>query len=532
MVSVKRIFSWFLALLILVGSVPAVALAESDGEVFVQSLIADPDSEDGEELLDGYIYQLFYGQIATYRRKAGDRLTGNTKILYDALVPILRQIAAGERTSTTIGVGRSVYTNGGTLAADAQATFTAEEVNYTALIDALLTDLPYEMYWYDKTGSTSIMEFGGATISQIRIGFPVAWNYHGSESFTVECQTARSAAQAAANSAAVVARYADKTDYEKLVGYKDEICRLTDYDYDAAWEGNFSEDDDPWQLIHVFDGDSTTNVVCEGYAKAFMYLCQQTDFAGDVTCITVYGMMGGAHMWNIVTLEGQNYLVDVTNSEDDAVGYDGSLFLAGGTGSIAEGYRVNGWDYTYTDYNGALNRIVQLWGADDDSILNLASRNYEPPQGVQITAVNLRPESAGIYFAGSFAVSGNTPVARRGIAVSLRSQTPVADNSDPLSFWTEGKTSILVTNILDTDQDAASNGSRAAMPIYARAYVQLTDGTYIYSDVVAMNLQQVAEAADTKWQTLDDTQKTELSAMFAKFQSVMTHWNLPNLKNN
>jgi hypothetical protein len=173
-----------------------------------------------------------------------------------------------------------------------------------------------------------------------------------------------------------------------------------------------------------------------------------------------------------------------------------------------------------------------LWGADDDSILNLASRNYEPPQGVQITAVNLRPESAGIYFAGSFAVSGNTPVARRGIAVSLRSQTPVADNSDPLSFWTEGKTSILVTNILDTDQDAASNGNRAAIPIYARAYVQLTDGTYIYSDVVAMNLQQVAEAADTKWQTLDDTQKTELSAMFAKFQSVMTHWNLPNLKNN
>lgn len=34
------------------------------------------------------------------------------------------------------------------------------------------------------------------------------------------------------------------------------------------------------ELIWVFDGDSSTNVVCEGYAKAFQYLC---DLSGAYT---------------------------------------------------------------------------------------------------------------------------------------------------------------------------------------------------------------------------------------------------------
>lgn len=528
----KRVISWILALLILMSAVPAFALADTEDAVSVESLIADPEAEGGEDLLEGYIYQLFYGQITTYRRKAGDQLTGNTKIVYDALVPILRQIAAGERASTEIGVGRTVNTSGGAVVADAQATFSGTDLDLSALIDALLTDLPYEMYWYDKTASTRVWTYGGSTISQLRFEFPVADNYQGSEELSVNCSQARSAAAAAGNSAAIVSKYARATDYEKLLGYKDEICRLTDYDYNAAWAGNYSEDDDPWQLIHVFDGNDTTNVVCEGYSKAFMYLCQQTDFAGDVTCITVYGMMGGAHMWNIVTLEGQNYLVDVTNSEPGTVGSDGSLFLAGGTGSITSGYVVDGYSYTYTNADGSLNRLVTFWGFGTDSVLRLASQNYTPPQGVQITAVNLRPESAGIYFAGSFVVSGNVPVARRGIAVSLRSQTPVADNSDSTSFWTEGNTSILVSNIMLEGKTAEENANRGALPIYARAYVQLTNGTYIYSDVVSVTLQQVAEAADAKWQTLNEIQKTAMSAMYATFRQTMSLWNIPNLKEN
>jgi len=528
----KRAISWLLMLLILMTCVPATVLAEPETVIATESVIADPESADGEELLEGYIYQLFYGRIATYRRKAGDQLTGNTKILYDALVPILRKIAAGQRTSTVIGVGKDVYTYEGWFYADAEATFSGADLDLNKLLDALLTDLPYEMYWYDKTAPTVSWKIGGASISQIVIEFPVTENYRGNDDLTVDCGQAAAAVTAAGNSAAIVSKYATKTDYEKLLGYKNEICDLTDYDYDAAWAGNYSEDDDPWQLIHVFDGDEDTKVVCEGYSKAFMYLCQQTAFAEDVTCVTVYGMMGGAHMWNIVTLEGENYLVDVTNSESDSVGYDGRFFLAGGTGSITAGYTIGGYTYTYRDAYGNLNRMVELWGSDADSILNLASQSYTPPEGVQITGVTLRSETAGLYYAGSFNVSGKVQVVRRGVAVSLVSQNPVADGTDPNSFWTEGMSSILIANILDAEESDTENARRATLPVYARAYVQRADGTYLYSDPVSMTLQQVVEAADSKWQTLDETQKAALAELYATFSQTMSTWNIPNLKAN
>ena len=115
-----------------------------------------------------------------------------------------------------------------------------------------------------------------------------------------------------------------------MLAFRDEICELVSYNAAAAGESYTDGYGDPWQLIYVFDGDDSTNVVCEGYAKAFQYLC---DLSG-LTCYTVTGAMAGGtgegpHMWNIVTLGDENYLVDVTNSDAGTVGQNGGLFLAG-----------------------------------------------------------------------------------------------------------------------------------------------------------------------------------------------------------
>jgi hypothetical protein len=79
---------------------------------------------------------------------------------------------------------------------------------------------------------------------------------------------------------AIVEKYEGKSDLEKLEGYRDEICALVSYN-NAALNGSYSYGN-PWQLIYVFDGDSSTNVVCEGYAKAFKYLCDLTDFDKEI----------------------------------------------------------------------------------------------------------------------------------------------------------------------------------------------------------------------------------------------------------
>ena len=68
------------------------------------------------------------------------------------------------------------------------------------------------------------------------------------------------------------------------------------------------------------------------------------------------------------------------------------------------------------------------------------------------------------------------------------------------------------------------------MPFYARAYAELTDGIYIYSEVVGANLADVVQEADKQLDSLEDAQKTALSSMYATFKETMDAWQIPNLK--
>ena len=169
---------------------------------------------------------------------------------------------------------------------------------------------------------------------------------------------------------------------------------------------------DPWQLIYVFDDDENTNVVCEGYSKAFQYLCDLSTFQSDkIRCYTVSGTMSGGtgagnHMWNIVTMDdGKNYLVDVTNCDGCTVTYDEEtkaysisyssgfpdrLFLAGASGSVSTGYTCTTGDYQYTDsasnttWTLSSKSIEYIYGDTtkdlySESILTLSNTNYTPP---------------------------------------------------------------------------------------------------------------------------------------------------------
>ncbi|MDO4807877.1 MAG: hypothetical protein Q4A07_11600, partial [Coriobacteriales bacterium] len=125
-----------------------------------------------------------------------------------------------------------------------------------------------------------------------------------------------------------------------------------------AAQGNATSND-PWQMVSVFDGDKSTNVVCEGFAKAFKYLCDLASISG-VECRRVDGTLGGAgHMWNIVRMDdGRNYIADVTNCAGGTKVEDDPLFLAACTsGSVASGYTIQAWGltYRYTYFDGTTN---------------------------------------------------------------------------------------------------------------------------------------------------------------------------------
>ncbi|MBR2822333.1 MAG: hypothetical protein IKE24_01390 [Clostridia bacterium] len=341
-----------------------------------ETLAAAPEA-DPAELAMGYIGKTMpHRAVLRVSRPSGLRLAEGDRKLYDALRGLISEVAAGERESTEFSVSYGdVFQNTFTpeeleisaiLGEDGKMTEEAKEAALEAMkanraqlhpgdaVRCLITDLAYELYWYDKSEGhgtkisyatrSYVSEAGGARITvkgEIIVRMSVSEDY-AAVSLSEEGEITRAAYQvdplygtsvqaAAENAAMILDASQDNSDEEKLEAYRDAICQLTDYNYAA---GNDVPYGDPWQLIWVFDGKPNTKVVCEGYAKAFQYLCDLG--TAEATAISVQGRTSGAHMWNIVSIRGHQYLADLTNCD---LGYD--LFMKGYTdGSVEAGYSV------------------------------------------------------------------------------------------------------------------------------------------------------------------------------------------------
>ena len=150
-----------------------------------------------------------------------------------------------------------------------------------------------------------------------------------------------------------------------------------------------------------------------------------------------------------------------------------------------------------------------------------------------VTTVTLKPGVAGVYFSSNLDwAENNSQIRSYGIVVSTENSVPVADGSDASSLYTQGSKSVLVKDILKTENTKSENLNNARAKIYARVYVQMADGEYVYSDVVEVNLQQVVVGAHNKWDVLTAAQKNALQQMFDTYAEVMRTWDVPNLKSN
>lgn len=327
------------------------------------------------------VEEYIYSQLKEQVTAIADGSVSSTEItipLPDDLMDILSVVNDTEETGES-------WVSDGKISAEAKNELVQvlnDTVDLSGIINILLDSCPYEMYWMKKgvpyTLSYGISFYGygsqeSLSITKINYKFPVADDFSGGE-YIVNTNTDR-IDTVKANAQAIIDRYANVSDYEKLVAYRNEICDLVEYEdnYENISYGNV------WQLLNVFDGDTTTNVVCEGYSKAFQYLCDKTVFNDDICCYTVSGDMDeGPHMWNIVRMEnGKNYLVDVTNCDSGAVGFPDYLFLT--TGQINGYYQGVYPAYTVDANNYSINYdydsdTMSTYSVDD---LTLAESRYD-----------------------------------------------------------------------------------------------------------------------------------------------------------
>ena len=386
----KCLAAWLLALIMALTMLPVGVLAleeADDGAPAEAGELSLPDeevssisveitetvthavgSQSDAELLEGYLYAISGIQRGSPVHRAPPRpLTVELKDVENALKGRIKEVAAGNLASTKFSFANTwtktkaewgiasddSVISGGKLTSTAEKAIKAK-LGLDALMQKELLEMPYELYWYNKTKGVSMgysigTSGNNVTVKNLTISMNVSQDYAKSVSATsydpFEADTTKTKAVAGTpeKAQAVVNAYAGETDYQKLVSYREYIKGAVDYDHDAARGGK--PYGDPWQLIYVFDGKSDTNVVCEGYAKAFQYLCDLTfqNQEGKPSSSLVSGKMdGGDHMWNVVAIGGRNYLVDVTNCDDGSIGAPAQLFLCGATENVA------GKQYTVT----------------------------------------------------------------------------------------------------------------------------------------------------------------------------------------
>ena len=398
----RKLLSMLLTVIMALSLIPATVMADDTSSVDIQlntvteETVKENSESDSDTLFAGYVNRQFgiedeNSAPSTKKRGApariGDQLKGNDKAVYDTVLAAVQDILAGVRTNTTIEVYNTSidytleelgYTEFSQEAVDFAAACELEKASFdlSKVVHALLNDYPYEMFWYDKaTGASNSSVPTAWTLSSkgvvvgiriqvvVTISFSVLKDYSASgKSGTYELgDVMTSINSAVANAQAVVRDAASLSDIEKLTAYKDTICDYTSYNSAAAAAGgsiNFGSGN-PWQLIWVFDGNPNTNVVCEGYAKAYKYLCDLTDFESDlINCYLVSGRMykdnetGEGHMWNIVTLDSATYyIVDVTNCDTGTIGAPDLLFLRGY--DVKQNITLalsNGSQYSTTEY--------------------------------------------------------------------------------------------------------------------------------------------------------------------------------------
>lgn len=400
----KRVISGILALALVLTLTLTLAQAdvrvELDGIDGGSASVTVPE-DDSAALLEGYLYQVngldvpevvkaeSSGNTASRPATYMASMNPTLRAVYDQLVPEIQKIAAGQGDSSIFELSFQPLTftkeelgiEGDILvlnkenqyqfsekANEAVTNAFSAELDVNMLLYQLLARHPYELYWFDKVFKQDdvsainvrpICSVDGqqttVTVSDCQILMVVSQDYAVADAATQQYylyspDTAKTGAAktAAAKAAEVVAANQDKGTYGKLVAYREYITKAVDYNFDVANTANYPYGN-PWQLIYVFDGDPKTNVVCEGYSKAFKYLCDLTWTGSDpeVKCYLAVGKMDSEdHMWNIVSIGGANYLTDITNCDSYAdgkfaIGYPDQLFLCGAEGGVDAGYTVD-----------------------------------------------------------------------------------------------------------------------------------------------------------------------------------------------
>ena len=206
---------------------------------------------------------------------------------------------------------------------------------------------------------------------------------------------------------------------------------------------------------------------------------------------------------------------DVTLTKDCVIDLNGRILRVSGE------YTLYGMDSSGDDFSVGTGKavwsdapavktsaITRTGGKQYVAVVEGAEATYHRLE-MLLTDVTLRTESCGVYYKGTWGCDSvlAPQIAQYGIAVSLKA-TPDSQfvTTDGCLYSTydgtalqngEVKTGMLIKNIMKENLPSTSNQRRGEMPIYAAAYVILSDGTVLTDgEGIAYSLRSTMEEMD------------------------------------
>ena len=223
-----------------VMSMPALSIVSAENADFTHSedekqiMITSPELPDSAELEKMYIEQLFYGsEDSVYKDYGKTALVGVQSEIYEQLRTSIEKTAAGEIAETVFVVELSApYVN---------PNESDYKNDFRKVITCLMADLPQDFYWFDKTEGYSIRAYYDTINSdkyynKFSLSFHVSQDYadKSHNNYKIDVSKINSAKKAVENAQKIAAEYETMSDYEKILGYKNRICNLTEYNQNEA----------------------------------------------------------------------------------------------------------------------------------------------------------------------------------------------------------------------------------------------------------------------------------------------------------
>lgn len=197
-----------------------------------------------------------------------------------------------------------------------------------------------------------------------------------------------------------------------------------------------------------------------------------------------------------------------------------------------------------TNVTGQVAGVPQEAACAEDGYLMVTEGNAYSFHRVnlQIHAMTLRPEEAGVYYSSDFAgdelVAAN--VKSYGIALSIWA-APTQANLEASCLYTaftgfqagsNSQNSTLLRNVMSQENTRQTNESNSSTPVYGRAYILTEGDRYLFGQTQSYSFAQLVKlaTADQNWKSLSAAQKNAAVAMYRLYAPVMRQWGVNNVE--